>query len=145
MAPETMFGPLDLLYPYIEFVLLGLVVVNAVTRRLAYDSYREQNDEGGADAIERYRPHTVANVVLLLGAFYYTTVSFEAGALLSVMVVGLVLTELFEFEARLVEARKESPLERPNGALAAWGLVAVYVAYRSLFFVVEPAWQALVG
>lgn len=145
MDPETMFGPLDLLYPYIEFVLLGLVAINAATRWRAYDQYREQYEDGGAEAIAQYRPLTAANVALLLGAFYYMTVSFEAGALLTVMVIGLVLTELFEFEARIVEARKEEPLDRPNAALAAWGLAALYVAYRALFFVIEPVWSVLVG
>lgn len=139
-----MFGPIDLLYPYIEFVLLGLVLLNAATRRIGHGRHVDQYESGGADAIDRFTPHTIANVLLLLAAFYYTTISFQAGVLLVVMVVGVVITDLFEFEARLVEARKDAPLEMPKGSFAAWGLAAVYVAYRSLFFVVAPIWDAIV-
>lgn len=133
-----MFGPLDLLYPYVEFVLLGLVILNAVTRRLAHARHVDQYETGGAEAVERYGPHTAANVLLLLGAFYYTTVSLEAGILLAIMVIGVVITDVFEFEARLVEARRELPLEQPRGSIAAWTVAAIYVVYRSLSFVIEP-------
>lgn len=143
--PTTMFGPLDLLYPYVEFVLLGLVILNAVTRRLSHSRHVDQAEAEGAGAVERYAPHTASNALLLLGAFYYTTVSFQAGFLLTVMVIGVVVTDVFEFEARLVEARKEVPLEAPKGAMAAWTVAAIYVAYRSLFFVVQPLWDAVVG
>lgn len=142
-----MFGPLDaLLYgEHFEWVLLGLVLVNGATRLLAHRRNVGQYRDGGEEAVSRFLPHVVANVLLVLGAFYYATISYVAGVLVSVLVLGIVLADVFEFEARLVEARKDVPLDRPKGALAAWSVAAFYVAYRALFFVVEPLWDSVVA
>ncbi len=144
MDPYTMLGPLDLLLPYIEEVLLVLVLVNGVTRLVAQRQYNSQYDEGGADAITKHPAHLASNVLLLLAAFYYLTVTFHAGVLMFIFVITLFLADFFEFEARLAEARREDPLELPKGALAAWGLVLLYASYRSLFFVVQPIWESIV-
>jgi len=144
MAATTMFGPLDaVLYDYVEYVLLGLVLLNGATRLLGHRRYVGQYREEGADGITRFAPHQVMNVLLLLVAFYYTTVSYVAGTLLSVIVVAVIVSDVFEFEARLAEARTDEPLDRPKGALAAWSVAAFYVAYRALFFVVEPLWRSV--
>jgi len=140
-----MFGPLDLLLPYIEYVLFVLVLVNAVTRVLAHRSHVNQYREGGAETISRYLLHDVSNAVLLLAALYFMTVHFHGGVVLSVLILGLLVTDFFEFEARKVEARKEDSLERPKGALGAWTLVFLYAAFQSVFFVVEPLWKIIVG
>ena len=140
-----MFGPLDLLLPYIEYVLLVLVLVNAVTRHLAHGSYVDQYREGGAEAITRYTAHEVSNVLLVLATFYYMTTHFHGGVIMTILVLALLITDFFEFEARKVEARKEDPLQRPKGALGAWTLVLLYAAFQSVFFVVAPLWEYVVG
>lgn len=146
MPATSMFGPLDaVLYDSVEFVLLGLVLANGATRLVAHRRNVGQYRDDGEEGIDRFTPHLVANVLLLLVAFYYVTVSYVAGVLLALLVVGVVVADVFEFEARLVEARKEEPLDKPTGALAAWSVAAFYVAYRSLFFVVEPLWNAVVA
>lgn len=144
MDPNSMLGPVDLLLPYIEEVLLVLVLINGVTRLVAQRRYNAQYDKGGVDSITRHPVHIVSNVALVLGTFYYLTVSLHAGVLLTVLVLGLVFSDFFEFEARLAEARREAQIELPKGALAAWGLVLLYTAYRSLFFVVQPVWESIV-
>ncbi|MCL9814920.1 DUF7313 family protein [Natranaeroarchaeum aerophilus] len=144
MDPNSLLGPVDLLLPYIEEVLLVLVLVNGLTRLVAQRQYKSQYEEGGAEAIVRHPVHAASNVLLLLGTFYYLTVTFHAGVLLTILVIGLFFTDFFEFEARLAEARREAKIELPKGALAAWGLVFLYVSYRSLFFVVQPIWESIV-
>lgn len=144
MDPYSLLGPLDLLLPYIEEVLLVLVLVNGLTRLVAQRQYRSQYNDGGVDSITQHQVHVASNVALLFGTFYYLTVSFHAGVLLTTFVVGLFLADFFEFEARIAEARRETSLELPKGALAAWGLVFLYVAYRSLFFIVQPIWESIV-
>lgn len=144
MPATSMFGPLDaVLYDSVEFVLLGLVLVNGVTRLVGHRRHVGQYREDGEDGLDRFTPHLVANVLLLLVAFYYVTVSYVAGVLVSLLVIGVIVADVFEFEARLVEARKEESLEKPKGALAAWSVATFYVAYRSLFFVVEPIWHSI--
>ena len=83
-------------------------------------------------------------MVLVLGSFYYLTLHHHSGIVLSVLVVGTVLTDFFEFEARLVEARRDIPLEAPKGAIVGSLIVVAYAAYLALFFVVEPIWSAVV-
>lgn len=144
MDPNSLLGPVDLLLPYIEEVLLVLVLINGLTRLVAQRQYRSQYSEGGSEAIVRHPIHAASNVILLLGTFYYLTVSFHAGVLLTTFVLGLFFADFFEFEARLAEARREAEMELPKGALAAWGLVFLYVSYRSLFFVVQPIWESIV-
>lgn len=140
MDPTSIFGPLDLLYPHAAYVLLGLVVLNAVTRWLAHRRHVSQYETDGAEAVSRFAPHTLSNVLLLLGVSYYTTVRFEAGSILLMLVIGLIVTDVFEFEARKAEARTDRALELPKGSLGAWSVIAVYVAYKALRFIVDPVW-----
>jgi len=145
MVLVELLGPLDAaLGGVMEFVLLALVLVNMVTRGLAHASCARAYESGGAEAIERYVPHEVSNVALVLAAFYYLTLHHHSGMVASMLVVGLFITDFFEFEARKVEARREIGLGRPKSAIAASVLVLLYVAYVSLFFVVEPVWSAVV-
>ncbi|WP_158854274.1 hypothetical protein [Halorhabdus sp. CUG00001] len=145
MPPVSLFGPLDALVgDHIEYVLLAVVLANLVTRILAHRQHVQQAAQGGADAMTRSLPHTVSNVLLVLVSFYYLTLHHHGGIVASVLVLGLFITDFFEFEARKVEARRDIPLERPKGAIAASLLTLTYVGYQSLFFVVEPIWTALV-
>jgi len=144
MDPSSMFGPIDALtQTQVEFLILGLVIVNMVTRILAHRTHVDQSREG-TEAIERYVPHEVVNVALILAAFYYTTVEHHGGMVLSMLVLGTFLTDFFEFEARKVEARREEPLDRPKAAVVGSLFVLSYIAYQSLFFVVEPLWNSVV-
>lgn len=139
-----MFGPIDALTrTQVEFLLLGLVILNMVTRILAHRTHVGQAEDG-ADAISRYVPHEAANVVLILASFYYLTVAHHAGMILSMLVVGMFLTDFFEFEARKVEARRGIPIERPKSGIAASVLLLLYAAYQSLFYLIEPFWSAVV-
>ncbi|MFB6164928.1 MAG: hypothetical protein ABEJ31_07200 [Haloarculaceae archaeon] len=146
MEPSvTLFGPLDrLLAGWMGWVLLALVVLNMLTRSLAHRRHVSQAEAGGGEAVNRYAPHVAANVLLVLAAFYYLTLHHHAGIVVSVLVVGLFLTDFFEFEARKVEARRGVDLERPKGAIAASILVLLYVGYLSVFFIIKPFWSAVV-
>ena len=145
MYALSLFGPVDaLLEPVIGFLLLGLVLANLAVRGLAFRSHKREASEGGAEAISRYLPLEAANVVLILSSFYFMTLEHHAGIVLSVLVLGMFISDFFEFEARKVEARRDVPLEPPNSAIAASVLVLLYVGYVSLFFVIEPLWNAII-
>lgn len=145
MPSVSLFGPLDaLLGSNVVYLLLGLAVLNIVTRLLAHKRHAEQVDRGGADAMSRFAPHVVSNVLLVLASFYYLTLHHHGGFVTSVLVLGLFLTDFFEFEARKVEARRDIGLDRPKGAITASLLVLGYVGYQGLFFVLAPAWNAVV-
>jgi len=145
-APSvTLFGPLDtVLGGQIEYVLLALAVVNIGTRAFQHRRNVQQAAEGGAEAVSRHPVHVLSNVALVLATFYYTTLHQHGGLVASALVVGLFITDFFEFEARKVEARRGIDLERPKGAIAASLLALTYVAYQALFFVVEPVWSAVI-
>lgn len=141
----ALFGPLDtILEPYIAVVMLGLIVVNMATRTLEYDRQVEQVRDGGAEALERYPFRIATNFLLVVGAFYYLSVEPHAGLIVSVLVVAVVLADLFEFEARVVEARQEWDLDRPKAAIAASAVAFLYITYQALFFVVRPYWEVIV-
>ena len=144
MVEPALFGPIDdLLAPVIEWVVLALVVANVATRAIAHRTHVRQADDGD-EAISRHPAHQAVTVLLMLASFYFATVDYHGGMVLSTLVLGMLITDFFEFEARKVEARENRPIERPKGSLVASLLVAAYVGYQTLFFVVEPLWRAVV-
>lgn len=141
----SLFGPVDaLLAPYIEYVILVLVLVNIGARALEYRSIKKEVREGGVEAVSRSAARVATDILLIVSAFYFTTVEYHAGMVLSMLVVGLVLTDLFEFESRLVEARRDLEIERPKAAIAASVLLLAYSAYTSLFFLIEGIWNSVI-
>lgn len=129
----NLFGPLDALQGQIEIVVLALVLVNMVTRFVAQRRYVDQYEDGGADAIRRWIPHELSNVVVVLAAFYFLTVHHHGGLVTAILVVGMVITDFFEFESRKVEARRDIPLDKPKAAIGAWTLALLYAIFQILF------------
>ncbi|MFB6173826.1 MAG: hypothetical protein ABEI39_04210 [Halobacteriales archaeon] len=145
MVEPALFGPLDtVLGPVVEYAVFLLVLANLGTRFLAHRSHVRQAEAGGADAITRHPVHQASNLLLVLLSFYYMTVHYHSGMVLSVLVLGAVLADFFELEARKVEAREGRALDLPKGAITASVLVLAYAFYVSLFFVVKPVWTAIV-
>jgi hypothetical protein len=141
----SLFGPIDTVFaPIIEYLLLVLLVVNMAARGWEYSQHVDQAEEGGADAIERNPARVATNFLLVVGSFYYLTVHQHGGMVFSVLVLGLFLTDLFEFESRKVEARRGIEIETPKGAIAASFLALLYIGYQSLFFLIAPVWNAVV-
>lgn len=148
MYPLSLFGPVDAVLgsgepPLIVYVLVVLAVMNVVTRGISHRSNVKQARDG-ADAIEQHPAHIATTILLILGSFYLGTVELHSGMVLSVLVVGMFVTDFFELEARRVEARNDRAIGRPNGAIAASVLVVLYAAYLSVFFVIAPLWNAIV-
>lgn len=140
----SLFGPVDTyLAPYITYVLLGLLVVNMVFRALEYNQHVSQAEEG-AEAITRNAGRVATNFLLVAGSFYYLTVEPHGGMVFSVLFLGVFITDLFEFESRKVEARREIAIERPKGAIAASMLALLYIGYQTLFFIIQPVWSSIV-
>jgi hypothetical protein len=145
MYALSLYEPVDaVLEPVIGYLLLALVLVNIATRALAYRSHRSQASEGGVEALSRYAPLEITNALLVIGGFYLMTLEYHAGMVFSTLVIGMFLSDFFEFESRMVEARRDIALERPNSSIAASVLVLLYVGYQSLFFVIAPIWNSIV-
>lgn len=140
----TIFGPLDTIVgPYIEWVVLVLVIVNLVTRKVASDKYRQRAAEG-EDDFDRHTGHMATTWALVLASFYYMTLHQHGGLVMSTLVLGLFITDFFEFEARKVEARESLSPELPKSSLLVSTLVVLYAAYQTLFFIIAPYWNAVV-
>jgi hypothetical protein len=140
----ALFGPLDtLVAPYIEFVLLALVLLNFVSRRVAHGRHVKQAEDG-ADAVTRHPFHSFTSWGLVIATFYYLTLHHHSGMVLSMLVLSTFIADLFEFEARKVEAREGHGLERPKGALVAATFTFLYVGFLSLFFAIEPFWSQVI-
>lgn len=127
----------------IPHVILLLVLANMVTRMLAHRKH-EREVEQGADSVGQHYPHLVVSLLLVLASFAYLVVHHHGGFIMTVLVIGTVISDFFEVEARNVEARNELELERPKGALVAWALLLLYAAFQSLFFLVAPYWNTVV-
>jgi hypothetical protein len=152
MVEVALFGPVDQILgwpvppagnPLIVYVLLVLGLGNLLTRQRAHAQHVQQAADEDQE-ITRHRGHTLTNVLLLVGSFYYLSLHAHGGMVLSVLVVTLVLTDLFEFESRKVEERQGLAIERPKAAVGAALLVVGYAAFNSVFFVVAPVWNAVV-
>ncbi|MFD1634699.1 DUF7313 family protein [Haloplanus ruber] len=136
-------GALEALEPYIAHVVLALVLVNMLTRIRAHSVHATQVEDG-ADELSRYLPHSLSMVALVVVSFVFLIVEPHGGMVMSVIAVGLLLTDFFEFESRQVEARNDMTFERPKGAVAASLLALLYAGYQSLFIFIEPVWNAIV-
>jgi len=146
MEPLSLLGPVDTIFAdIIEYVVFALVLVNMGTRWWAYRDYRKQAQSDDHDEeLSRNWVHEASNVALVLGSFYLLSLHHHAGIVLSTLVLGLFLTDFFEFEAKEVELRTDEELSSPKGAMTASFVVLLYAGYLSLFFVVEPFWNAIV-
>lgn len=140
----SLFGPIDtLLAPYIEYVLLALLVLNIAFRAMEFKQHKRQVEDG-AEAVSRNAGRVATNFLLVVGSFYYLTVHHHGGMVFAILFLGVFITDLFEFEARNVEARRGIPIERPKGAIAASFLALLYIAFQSLFFIVKPVWSSII-
>jgi hypothetical protein len=147
MEPSvTLFGPLDqFLGPYIEYVVLVLAVASFLTRKVAFDAHRQTAaEEGDDEAIQRHPLHVVTIWGLVLASLYYLTLHHHSGVVLSTLVLGMFISDFFEFESYRVDVREDRLLDRPKAAIAANVVVLLYALYISLFFVVAPLWNAVV-
>lgn len=144
MHPLVLWGPLGIVDPVIEYVVLVLALVNLATRRIAHGRHRRQAENDPA-AVNRHLGHEATNVLLVIASFYMLLVHYHGGFVMSMLVLGLVVTDFFEFEARLVEARNDMPLEMPKAALVASMLVVSYALFQALWFLVEGYWKAVVS
>ncbi|WP_276271291.1 DUF7313 family protein [Haloarcula litorea] len=153
MQPSvTLFGPLDTILGstapggvlLVEYVLFALVLANFATRALAHRNHVSEYEDGGAESVSRYLPHEAMNVLLVVVSFFYTTLAQHGGMVMSTLVLGLVITDFFEFESRKVEARRDLDLERPKGSLVAAVVVFLYAGFQALFWVIEAPWSAVV-
>lgn len=127
----------------IEYILLGLLLFNIITRALAHRRHVNEAAEG-VDELSRHPVHVASNTLLLLASFYYTTLHQHAGIVATSLVLGIFITDFFEFEARNVELRRGIDLEPPKGAIAASLLALLYIGYLSTFQFIEPFWTAVV-
>ena len=122
-------GPTDaIFFPIIEPILLIGAVANLVTRFLAHRSHIKQNEEEKG-SLQRFVIHEISNGVLIIFSLYYMTIHHHGGMILSLMVLAMVLADIFEFEARLVESRGGMEIELPKGSIVGSALVLVYVLY----------------
>lgn len=144
-AFASLFGAVDsILHPYIGPVILVLVLVNMGARAFEYRSIVSQARDGGIEAVSRNAIRVATNFLLVALSFYFASVEPHAGTVLSVLVVGMVITDLFEFESRLVEIRQEFTIDRPKASIAASVLVLMYIGYLTLFQYIKPFWSQVV-
>lgn len=142
MDPSTMLGPIDALSPFIHYIVFGLVILNMLTRHMQHSRHKQEIADD-AETLTRHPAHVASNVGLILGTFYLLSIDYHGGIVLGTLVLGLIITDLFEFESRQVEYEENMPLEQPKAAIVASGIVFLYAFYLSLFFLIEPAWQAI--
>lgn len=139
----SLYGPVDTyVAPVIIYVLLVLVVLNMAGRALEYNRLVDQAQEG-AEHLSRNPLRVGTNFLLVVGAFYLLTVERHAGIVVSLLVVGVFISDLFEFESREVEARQGWEIERPWASMVGSTLVLAYVVYQ-IFDRLAPFWEVVI-
>lgn len=136
-------GWVDAIGEYLPFAIFVLIVVNAITRHQAHSSHKRNADDGDEN-VNRYPPHTVANVGLVILGLLYVVHHPHGGLIMTALILTMFIADIFEFEARQVEARNGLPIERPKSSLTAWGLAFLYAAYQAFFEFVAPFWELVV-
>ncbi|ADJ15601.1 DUF7313 family protein [Halalkalicoccus jeotgali] len=134
-------GTLEVVIP---FVVFALALVNLVTRHLAHRSHVSQADEHGADGIERTSFHTLSTLALVLATFAYVMVDLHYGVALAAFALTAFVADFFEFEARLVEARTDRPLEAPKAAIGASLFIVAYAGYIVLVELFGAFWSPII-
>ena len=139
-------GALEGVAPILPFVILAFAVANMVTRILQHFRHESQAADGdGDEALTRWLPHTVTTLGLVLSSFLFLIVAPHGGMVMSVLALSVFVSDFFEYESRRVEARSRSTdLQRPVAAIGASVFALLYAGYQSLFFVIEPLWNAVV-
>ncbi|MEF8827237.1 MAG: hypothetical protein V5A27_13000 [Halapricum sp.] len=136
-------GALESVAGVLPYAVLALLLATFVTRHQAHDRHKRAAHEG-AEALERYTPHVAISVLLVFVCFLYMVVHPHGGMVLSILVLGMVVSDFFEFEARQVEARNDMALELPKSAIIASFVALLYALYQSLFWVIKGPWEAVV-
>jgi hypothetical protein len=138
------FGWLSAVGPALPYAILVMALANLATRHLAHGRHVEQAAE--SDAVEQYAPHVFTNFGLASLSFLFAVHAPTRGTILTFLVVTMIIADLFEFEARNVEARNDMTVEAPKSAIVTSGLILLFASYYSLFFLVEGFWnQAIVA
>ncbi|MBB6645804.1 DUF7313 family protein [Halobellus ruber] len=139
-------GALEAVAPVLPFVILAFAVGNMITRIIQHSRHESQAAAGDDDeALSRWPPHTATNLGLVLSSLVYLIVEPHGGMVMSVLALSVFVSDFFEYESRCVEARSKSKdLDRPVAAIGASVFALLYAGYQSLFFVIEPLWNAVV-
>lgn len=136
-------GALESVGGALPYIILVLVVGSFLTRHRAHQVHKRAANDG-VDAMNRYTPHTALSITLVLASFLYLIIHPHAGMVITVLVIGMVIADFFEFEARLVEARNDMALEAPKSAIAAAFLALLYTSYQALFWVIKGPWEMII-
>lgn len=145
MQPLSLFGPVDaVLEPIIGYVVLALLLVNMATRLYMHRRTVKEARDSAAAEITRPLVHVVTNLLLALATFYYLSLHHHSGIVLSTLVVGVVLTDYFEFDAALVQIREGRAVEAPKASIGAAFVALLYIGYLTLFTYVKPLWDAVI-
>jgi hypothetical protein len=128
--------------PMLPYALLVMAVANLATRHIAHRRHVEQGTNG--ESVEPYTPHAFTNIGLVLLSFLFTLDAPVSGVIVAVIVITMLIADLFELEARNVEARNDMPIEAPKSSIAASLVLMVFVGYYSLFFLVSGIWNQFV-
>ncbi|MFC6906266.1 DUF7313 family protein [Halalkalicoccus tibetensis] len=128
----------------IPFIVFALALANLVTRLLAHRSHVSQAEEHGADGIERHTLHELTTLALVFATFYYVLVDLHFGVALASFALAAFISDFFEFESRLVEARTDRPLEAPKAAIGATLFVVIYGGFAALFTAFGAFWTPVI-
>ena len=145
MQPLSLFGPVDAVFePIIGYVVLALLLVNMATRLYTHRKTVKEARDAEAEDISRPLIHVATNLLLMLASFYYLSFHHHAGIVLTSLVVGVVLTDYFEFDAALVQIREGRDVEAPKASIGAAFVAFLYIAYLTLFTYIKPLWDAVI-
>jgi hypothetical protein len=141
MQPLSFLVPLgwiESVGPIIPLAILTLAIANMGTRLLSHRHHKQQAVDGDADSLDRYTPHVFTTTGIVILALLFTLYKPISGMILMIPVIGLFITDFFEFESREVEARNDMEFEQPKAALGVSVLLLIYAAYYGLPFLYEP-------
>jgi hypothetical protein len=131
-------GWIESVGPIIPLAILTLAVANMGTRLLSHRKHKQQAVDNDADSLDRYTPHVFTTTGLVILGMLFTLYKPIGGMILMIPVIGLFITDFFEFESREVEARNDMEFERPKAALGVSVLLLIYAAYFGLQFLYAP-------
>jgi hypothetical protein len=137
-------GWIETVGPLLPIAILTLAVGNIITRLLSHRKHKQQVEDG-EEGLDRYAPHEFTTTGLVILGLLFTIHRPTSGMILMLPLIGLFITDFFEFESREVEARNDLEFERPKAGIAISLLVLVYAAYYGLPFLYQPVLDALLA
>ncbi|MFW6320429.1 MAG: DUF7313 family protein [Halohasta sp.] len=136
-------GWVETVGPIAPIAILVLILANIGTRVL--ENRRQAHQAENGEPITRHPFNTFTTMGIVVMGLLFTLYRPISGMIMMIPVVGLFIADVFEFEARRVEADNDLTFEWPKASLFASAIALIYAMYYALNPLYAPYLDLIFG